>query len=201
MILNAPLLSRSGRIVLVPPAEEDDTAVAALRSHPETRRYLPFLPTHLSVADAQSHRLARAADATRISFNIHALPVPGSPPQFAGTTGIFRIDNESKSCEVGILVSPGSFRGGIATEALYTVLAYAFEELKLHRAVFLTGVDNVGMRGWLDRAGATLEGINRESWSDGKGGFTDVCFYSILEGEWSASVKARLDGRIKRIES
>ncbi|KAJ7108670.1 acyl-CoA N-acyltransferase [Mycena epipterygia] len=199
MILSDPLPSKSGRITLVPPQKVDDAAVAALRCYPETRRYIRFFPEHVSVEESLERRIIREADSSVLDFNIHAL-APGSPPQFAGTTGIFRIDNEFKSCEVGILVSPGSFREGIATDALYTVLAYAFEELKFHRAVFLTRVDNVGMRGWLDRAGATLEGINRESWSDGKGGFTDVCLYSILEGEWSTSIKARLEERIKRIE-
>ncbi|KAJ7108671.1 acyl-CoA N-acyltransferase [Mycena epipterygia] len=191
MNLSAPLLSRSGRIVLVPPAEEDDTAVAALRSHPETRRYLPFLPTHLSVADAHAHRLARAADATRISFNIHALPA-----KFVGTVGITHINIESNSCSIGILISPDAVRGGVATDALYTVLTYAFEQLKVHRAAFHTAVDNVGMRGWLDKAGAKLEGIQRESWSDGMGGYINVCLYSILQAEWVGTVKPRLEERI-----
>jgi len=197
MILTESLPSKSGRILLVPPSEADDASVAQLRCHPETRRYIRFFPDHVSVEESKTRRLARAADPALLDFNIHAL-IPGTPPKFVGTTGIFRIDEMSKSCEIGILISPDSFRGGIATDALHTVLAYAFEQRKLHRAVFFTGVDNVGMRGWLDKAGAFLEGVNRESWSDGNGGFTDVCLYSILEREWADTVKPRLDVRINR---
>ncbi|KAJ6472646.1 acyl-CoA N-acyltransferase [Mycena vulgaris] len=197
MILDDSLPSKSERIALVPPHETADAAVAALRCHPETRRYLPFFPDHVSVEEARELRLTRASDPASLDFTIYALP-PGSPPQFVGTTGIHRINNTHKSCEVGILIRPEYFRGGLATDALYTALAYAFEELKLHRAAFLTGVDNVGMRGWLDRTGATMEGINRESWPDGNGGFTDVCMYSILEWEWTKTVKAGLEGRISQ---
>ncbi|KAJ7737376.1 hypothetical protein B0H16DRAFT_1325983, partial [Mycena metata] len=50
---------------------------------------------------------------------------------------------------------PEYFRGGLATDALYTVLVYGSEERKLHRAEFNTGVDNLGIGGWLGKAGAT----------------------------------------------
>ncbi|KAJ7858718.1 acyl-CoA N-acyltransferase, partial [Mycena leptocephala] len=195
------LPSRSGRIVLVRPGDEDDAAVAALRSHPETRRYLPFLPEHFSVEDAHAHRLARAADETRVSFSIHlANPLSAkSHTKFVGSAGITHINTEFKSCEIGILISPESARGGLATDALYTVLAYVFEERKFHRAAFVTAVDNVGMRGWLDKAGATLEGIMRGIFLDGKGGWMDMCLYSILEGDWADTVKIRLGERISRV--
>ncbi|KAJ7725600.1 acyl-CoA N-acyltransferase [Mycena olivaceomarginata] len=185
------LPSLSGRTVLVRPREEDDSAVAALRSNIETRRYLPFLPEHVSVEDARAQRLARAADATRIPFNIHLSNSDLDSTTFVGTF---------KSCEIGILIRPECVRGGLATDALHTVLAYAFEkrEEKFHRVAFVTAVDNVGMRGWLDKAGATLEGIQRESRSDGMGGYMSMCVYSILEDEWENTVKPRLEERISR---
>ncbi|KAJ7461754.1 acyl-CoA N-acyltransferase [Mycena galericulata] len=199
MILTTTLPSRSGRLALVPPNGQDDAAVAALRSHPEIRRYLPFFPDHLSTENARAHRLERAADKTRISFHIHALTAQSDlPPKFVGTAGISHINAEFRTCEMGILISPDSFRGGIATEALYTVLAYAFEEQHFHRAAFRTGVENVGMRGWLHSAGATLETVQRGAWSDGLGGYVDICVYSILEGDWVDTVKPRLEERIDR---
>ncbi|KAJ7717638.1 acyl-CoA N-acyltransferase [Mycena maculata] len=198
MILSDPLVSKSGRIALVPPQEGDDAAVAALRSHPETRRYVRFFPSHFSVEEQRARRVTRAADPAILAFTIYALS-SGSPPRFVGETSLLHIDDTHKSCEIGIYISPGSFRGGLATDALYTVLAYVFEQRKLHRAEFVTAVDNVGMRGWLDIAGATLEGIKGEGWSDGKGGFTDVCLYSILEGKWVNSIKTGLEGRINRV--
>ncbi|KAJ7247892.1 acyl-CoA N-acyltransferase, partial [Mycena haematopus] len=118
--------------------------------------------------------------------------------KLVGTVGISHIVPVFNSCEVGIIISPDYHRGGLATDALYTLLAYVFEEKKFHRAGFVTAANNVGMRGWLDKAGATLEGTLREAWSDGNGGFTDVSMYSILEREWAETVKPRLEVRINR---
>jgi RimJ/RimL family protein N-acetyltransferase len=202
MILDVALPSKSGRITLVPPMEADDAFVAALRGHPETRRYLRYFPEHCSVADAQARRLSRAPDPTLVDFHIHALNAPADTTStFVGTTGIFHLNTEtSRSCEVGILIKSEYFRGGLATDALYTVLVYVFEERKLHRAEFNTGVDNLAMRGWLVKAGATLEGTKRDAWSDPEtGGYTDVCTYGILEGEWMTTVKGNLEARMNRV--
>ncbi|KAJ7170263.1 acyl-CoA N-acyltransferase [Mycena crocata] len=198
MILDTTLPSRSGRIALVPPHEDDDVAVAALRSHPEIRRYLPFFPESVSVEDARALRLARTADETRISFNLHALSAD-APTKFVGTVGISHINTEFKSCEIGVLISPDCFRGGFATDALYAALAYAFEQRKFHRAAFLTAKDNAGMRGWLEKAGATLDATQRECRPDDIGGFADWCLYSILERDWVNTVKLKLEARIDRI--
>ncbi|KAJ6628013.1 hypothetical protein B0H10DRAFT_1993265, partial [Mycena sp. CBHHK59/15] len=54
----------------------------------------------------------------------------------------------------------------------------------------------VGMRGWLVRAGAVLEGTRRGAWAGGAGGWTDAVVYSILEDEWRDSVKRGLEERI-----
>ncbi|KAF8186859.1 acyl-CoA N-acyltransferase [Mycena galopus ATCC 62051] len=201
------LPSQSGRIVLVSPREEYDSAVAALRSHPETLRHLGFLRGHVStVEEARAHRIARAADDTWVSFHIH-LTTTGAESEstdgsgaFGGTVALSHIDTQFNSCEVGILVSPAYFRGGLATDALYTILVYAFETRKFHRVEFVTAVGNIGMRGWLDKAGVTLEGTKRDGWTDGNGGYTDVCLYSILEREWTETVKSRLEVRLNRVQ-
>ncbi|KAJ6478710.1 acyl-CoA N-acyltransferase [Mycena vitilis] len=193
------LPSRSGRIVLVPPQDEHDVAVAALRSHPETRRYLPFLPAHVSVEQARAHRLKRAAEETRISFYIHLSSPLSDNSTFVGNAAISHIDTASRSCHIGIIIDPGFARGGLATDTLHAVLAYVFEERKFHRAVFITAKENIGMRGWLDMAGATLEATQREGWPDGKGGYIDRCVYGILEKEWRNTVKIRLEKRIDRV--
>ncbi|KAJ7248495.1 acyl-CoA N-acyltransferase [Mycena rebaudengoi] len=161
------------------------------------------LSTHFSTEDARARRLARADDKELVDFNIHALLTESGTPTFAGTTGIFKINTDhASSCEVGILINPAFFRGGLATDALYTVLAYVFEERKLHRAVFQTSVHNAAMCGWLERAGATLEGTEREAWTDGRGGYTDVRLYSVLDREWvPGSVKGNLEARINRAQA
>ncbi|KAJ7180453.1 acyl-CoA N-acyltransferase [Mycena filopes] len=206
MILDAAIASKSGRISLFPPTKPNDTFVAELRQHPETRRYLHYYPERFSADDARTLRLSRANDTTRVDFHIQTgndtgtNELDGAPVGiFVGTTTIFHIETKhGSSCEVGILISPAYFRGGLATDALYTLLVYVFEDLKLNRAEFNTGVDNLAMRGWLGKAGATLEGTQRQLWLDPGVGYTDVCKYSVLQEEWRTTVKGRLEAMIER---
>ncbi|KAJ6486416.1 acyl-CoA N-acyltransferase [Mycena vitilis] len=206
MILDVALPSKSGRLTLVPPSEIDDIPTATLRSHPETRRYLRFFPEHVTPAEACARRMSRVDDHTVVDFNIHVLGAPDAADAsstFVGSTGIFRIDTEyGNTCEAGILISPEYVRGGLATDALYTVLVYVFEDRKFHRVEFQTGADNLAMRGWLEKAGAMLEGQKRHLWSDPTtGAYTDVCLYSILAEEWTATVKGKLEARMNRTKS
>ncbi|KAJ7468026.1 acyl-CoA N-acyltransferase [Mycena latifolia] len=196
MIPSEPLPTVSGRLLLFPPSERDDEPMAALRCHPETRRYIAFFPAHCTPAEERERRIARTADKTLVDFSIYA--VTDSAPEFVGATGIHHIDEDFKTCEAGIMISPNTFRGGIATDALQRVLTYAFEERGFHRVAFQTDADNVRMCGWLEWAGAKLEGTIRDGWPDGAGGRTDVRLYSILKHEWAQSVKAKLEERINR---
>jgi RimJ/RimL family protein N-acetyltransferase len=200
MILQGSLSSLSGRVLLVPPSESDDPFVAALRCHPETRRYIPFFPEHCAPDEARDRRISREASKEIVDFSIYAV-TSESAPKYIGATMIFNIDETFKSCEAGVSISPDSFRGGFATDALHTVLTYAFEERRLHRVVFQTATNNIRMRGWLERYEATLEGILRDGWSDGAGGYTDACLYSILEQEWTQTVKTKMEERINRTTS
>jgi len=193
---NISLESPWSRIKLVPPAVTDDEACAVCRTHPITRRYLQFLPEHMTAEEAGIRRATRAEDSHILDFNIHYLK-HDETTQFAGVTGFFNLDEGNLSCEVGLLVAPDLHGKGLATEALYLVLQYIFEERKLHRATFETGADNVGMRGWLEKvAGARLESDRKECWKKPDGTFTDVKGYAILESEWKGRVKNRLINRM-----
>ena len=92
------------------------------------------------------------------------------------------------------------FQGkGIATEAFYALLCYAFEERHLNRVYFETAVGNAQMRGWFDRvAGAKLDGVLREHWGDleDPDHFVDVASYSILAREWE-SVKEKVKAKLR----
>ncbi|KAJ7778135.1 acyl-CoA N-acyltransferase [Mycena metata] len=198
MILEENLECISPRVVLVPPSESDDAPFAALRCHPETRRYLPFVPDHCSPQEARELRTSRAPDRTRIDFSIY-VATQGSPPKYAGAVGILNINETFNACDAGISIVPEYFRAGIATEALYGLLRYAFEDRKLHRVVFHTAITNIRMRGWLERFGAPLEGTLRESLPDGNSGYTDACVYGILEQEWVQVIKAKMEERINGV--
>jgi len=190
------LISPTKRLRLVPPSSDDDEAVATIRSHPTTLRFLPFLPKNFSIEDARIRRETRGNDPRIVDFHIHAVGDDGSW-RFIGNITIFDIDETNNSCESGIFISPHLHRGGVATEAFYTILKYAFEDRKMHRVTFLTGSDNTPMRGLLEnRLKASLEGVRRECWKDSEGKYSNACDYSILLQEWTGYIKEEIETSI-----
>ncbi|KZS93379.1 acyl-CoA N-acyltransferase [Sistotremastrum niveocremeum HHB9708] len=186
---------RGRNVELVPPTAEDDQAVADMRSHPETRRYLPFLPTTFTPDEARQMRENKDADARYLDFRIHYITPSG--PVFAGTCGLLHINPENSSAEAGIIVCPEFHRTGLGTESLLLVLNYSFTTLKFHRISFETAHHNVQMRGWLENAlGIGLEYRLREAWKSGSG-WIDSVGYSILDREWS-DLKEKLENRLRR---
>ena len=189
------LVSPTRRVKLIPPNPADDEAVSILRSHPITRRYLPFLPPDLSIESIRLRREERAEDPDLVDFYIYTLTEDAPESYaFAGIAGIFKIEAEHASCETGIILSPELHRAGYATEAMYLVLEYAFGEWGMHRMTFETAEANEAMRGWLERVlGATLEARKRECWRGLDGTYLDVFSYSILEWEWRGGVREKLE--------
>ncbi|PPQ65665.1 hypothetical protein CVT26_000297 [Gymnopilus dilepis] len=184
------------RIRLVPPSASDDEAVAQCRIHPITRQYLRFLPEEMTAEEARIRREVRAEDKRLVDLHIHYIRKDGTT-QFAGLSGYFNIDDNHSSCEAGVIITFDLHGQGLATEVLYVLLQYIFDEKKFHRVTFETGADNRPMQSWLAKvAGARLEAERREAWRLLDGTFVDVKGYAILEQEWRDHVKGRLEERL-----
>ncbi|KAF8161206.1 acyl-CoA N-acyltransferase [Crassisporium funariophilum] len=191
------LESPFGRIKLIPPVPSDDEAAAICRTHPTTRRYLSFLPENATAENMRVRRESRAEDPHLIDFHIHFVQNDGATC-FAGHTGFFNLDEQHSTCEAGIIVSPKMHGKHLATETLYVLLQYIFEERNIHRTTFETSSDNVGMQSWLENvAGARLEAQRKETWKLGDGTFGDVKGYAILDWEWKERVKKQLEARLR----
>lgn len=190
--------------MLVPPSSEDDAAVAAIRSDPETLRYLPFMPKSMSAQEWRAKREANSANDEIWDFHIHrAGPEPGQllvgqlVTSFVGQCALLHIDEPNRCADIGIIIPSSLHRIGIAAETLYMTLSHAFEhpDLKLHRVQFVTSSNNVKMRGWLEGFGIQLEYRMREAWIDGQGSWLDSVGYSVLETEWP-QLKARMGEKL-----
>ena len=68
--------------------------------------------------------------------------------------------------------------------------------MNLHRVTFETGADNEPMRRWFEGVGVVEEGVLKEAWSDGNGGWVDAVTYRILAREWGV-VKEGLEKRVR----
>ncbi|KAK0461203.1 acyl-CoA N-acyltransferase [Desarmillaria tabescens] len=190
---NIVLTSVTGRIKLSPPHPSEDEVAAQLRSHPEFLRYLPIFPQSVSAQEMRRRRETRSEIPSIRDFHIHVRDDKGQW-EFGGIAGYFNLEEANKSCEIGIAICPVLFGTGVATDVLYTLLVYVFEEQGLHRATFQTASFNVTMRGWLDKvADVKLEEEKRECWRTERGDYCDVACYSILEWEWRDKVKGKLE--------
>lgn len=188
------LKSRLGDVVLVPPAPEHDISIATVRSLPETRRFLRFLPPSMTVEQATARRLALKDDPRSLVFIVESL-LEGTP-KFAGIASVSMIDPWNNSCELGIIISPEFYGKGLVTSIFYTLISFVFDERKFHKITFETGTDNTSMRYWLENiGGATLEANRKECWKDGDG-YSDACGYAILSHQWEGGIKAALEKRL-----
>lgn len=189
----AVLYSPYNRIRLSRPTSIEDEQVAAHRSDPRTLRFLPFAPQSVSVQGVAELRSKRSNNPARIDYNAFEI----SSGAFVGSTGAFDVDNLHRSCEVGIAVIPEATGKGVCTAILYTLLRYLFEERGIHRVSFETTEDNAPMRGWLEKvAGARLEAMRVDCWTDCAGGWKTDMGYAILDYEWRGSVKGNLERRL-----
>jgi len=96
-----------------------------------------------------------------------------------GTVALFGIRRlHWQSCELGFGLDAARQGRGLMTEAVGAALAYAFDDLALHRVSATHRVDNLASRRVLDRLGFVEEGIIRE--------------HAIAHGEWRDQVSMGL---------
>jgi RimJ/RimL family protein N-acetyltransferase len=103
-----------------------------------------------------------------------------------GLAALMRIDPPNRAIEVGsILYSPALQRTRGATEAMYLLARYVFEELGYRRYEWKCNALNAPSRAAALRLGFTFEGIFRQHMIV-KGRNRDSAWYSMLDGEWPA---------------
>lgn len=107
-----------------------------------------------------------------------------------GMASYLRIQPDAGSIEVGhIHFSPLLQRTPMATEAMYLMMQYAFEELGFRRYEWKCNALNQPSRRAAERFGFTFEGIFRQARVD-KGRNRDTAWYAIIDGEWPAIKQA-----------
>ena len=85
--------------------------------------------------------------------------------------------------EVGYWIAPEHRRQGYARDALDAVLAYAFDELRMHKVSASVYEFNVASDELLRSAGFSEEGVLRENvYADGR--YHDTHWFGLLESEY-----------------
>lgn len=201
-----PTLTLSGtNIVLRSPSLSDAATMREIFSDLTTMQHLRFL-THesrggwtLAEMTARLERqIAKQLNNEALVMHIHFIDWATGTETLVGATGFTEVDMENLNAHCGIVLFHSYWSRGLATEAFYLVLRYAFETLGLHRVIFETTEKNEGMRGWLEKvAGVQVEGIRREELRV-LGKWVDSWCYAIFEGDWRDKIRAELERRMAK---
>jgi ribosomal-protein-serine acetyltransferase len=158
---------------------DDDVELFALieRNRDRLRPWMSWEPMTKGPADTRA--FIERATAAEHDFDANGIYLEG---RMAGSVGM-RVDALDEKGEVGYWLDRDAEGRGVVTRACDRMLAFAFEELGLHRVELHAATGNVRSRAVAERLGMVEEGTGREN---GRidGGFVDLVMYGILEQEW-----------------
>jgi len=183
-------ISLTGSSVDVVPlnaAQHGDALFEGVKGHDDLWTYLFDGPYHdRAEFDAVTGKMAASEDPLfyAIIDKASALAV--------GRAALMRIEPAHRVIEVGsILYSPALQRTRGATEAMYLLARYVFDDLGYRRYEWKCNALNAPSRAAAKRLGFTYEGIFRQHMII-KGQNRDSAWFSMLDSEWPAR-KARFE--------
>ena len=165
------------RLVLRRVNENDANEIFALRSNPETMKYIPR-PLVKSIDDALEH-IAMIDAKIDTNEGINWAITYKDNPTLIGIIGHYRIKPDHFRAEVGYMLLPEYNGKGIITEAVQEVVKYGFNEMKLHSIEAIIDPENFGSEKVLQKCGFVKEAHLREN-EFYEGRFLDTVIYSIL---------------------
>lgn len=103
-----------------------------------------------------------------------------------GNIGLHRIDHRHGHAELGIAIFEEKYQGqGMGTDAIVTLLRFAFAEMHLHRVSLTVQEENRRARRCYEKCGFQVEGIDRESIFT-TGMYINMVRMAVLEREFFA---------------
>ena len=108
-----------------------------------------------------------------------AIALKDSPQQMIGNIVFWRMDFPNYRAEIGYLIDPAYWRKGLVSEALTAIIAFAFEEMKLHSIEANINPLNEASRKLLMKQGFVKEAYFKEDYYF-NGKFLDSEIYSLI---------------------
>ena len=96
-----------------------------------------------------------------------------------GNIGITDINNNNKSCNIGVMFHPKYYGQGYAYNSLKMTLKYIFNKMNIHRVYLYVGIDNFPAIKLDEKLGFKREGIQRDGMCK-LGRVYDMYIYSLL---------------------
>ena len=182
---------RADRIVLRWIEESDLDALYQVFAHPDVTRYWSTPPFERpEEAELLLHDIrTRFAQRELFQWGI----ARAEDDVLIGTVTLHRMDLSNRRAEVGFALAREAWGHGLMREALTTLIAFAFDDLRMHRLEADVDPDNDASLGLLERLGFQREGYLRERWIVA-GAIRDTVLLGLLEREW----RERMAGRVPR---
>ncbi len=160
----------------------DASAFAAYRSDPEVARYQAWdCPFSLAQAERFIESVRNQAPGAPGSWFQFAVAIPPSGP-LIGDCALRATRSDPRQAELGFTFATTYQGQGYASEAVATVLQYAFGTLALHRVFAITDVRNGAAHRLLERLRFRREGhFLHNSWI--KGEWSSEFLYAQLQEE------------------
>jgi aminoglycoside 6'-N-acetyltransferase len=173
----------SRRLVIRRFASGDAQALASYRSDAEVARYqdweCPFPVSEAMKFIASLHERAPGTPGTWFQFAVGLAP----SGTLIGDVGLRTSRSDSRQAELGFTLAAAHQGHGYATEAVRSVVQYAFLQLGMHRVMSRTDARNLPAQRLLERLRFRREGEFREcTWF--KGVWATDLLYAQLESEW-----------------
>lgn len=108
-----------------------------------------------------------------------AIALKDSPEQMIGNVVFWRMDFPNYRAEIGYLIDPAFWRKGFVSEALTAIIAFAFQEMKLHSIEANINPLNEASRKLLIKQGFVKEAYFKEDYYF-NGKFLDSEIYSLI---------------------
>lgn len=173
----------SERLLIRAPLWDDGLMVneAVKESIEELRPWMPWaqhIPTleesELSIRHARLQFLNRS--------DLRLLLIRKETGQFIGSSGLHRIDWESRKFEIGYWLRTSFSNQGYMTEAVAAITNYAINELQANRIEIRCDGRNVRSARIAERLGFTLEGALRKEKRGTDGSLRDTLVFSKVRG-------------------
>lgn len=171
------------RIRLRALADRDVPGLFEIFGDPEAMRYWSAPP----LADAAAARAL--LEEIRGYFSTRTLFQWGiarrDDDRLLGTTTLYHIDEQHRRGEIGFAVARTYWGHRYASEAVTTLVRFAFERLDLHRLEADPDPQNIASIRVLEKQGFKYEGLLRERYLL-NGVAMDAAYYGLLRREWTS---------------
>jgi ribosomal-protein-alanine N-acetyltransferase len=156
---------------------KDVNEIIALRSNPETMKYIPR-PLVKTIEDALEH-IAMMDAKIENNEGINWAITQKDNPKLIGVIGHYRIKPEHYRAEIGYMLLPEFSGKGIISEAVKEVVKYGFKGMQLHSIEAVIDPENNASAKVLEKNGFVKEAHLKEN-EFFEGRFLDSVIYSLL---------------------